>query len=314
MSAYRLLGPATVLDGCPTGVAFLPADAGIVAAYADRRVRVMRLDGTVVASFATGRAMSGPIAVSPDGKRVVTSDTCIDLAKGKPLWTSMAPFLSVAFAPNGRGVFVGIPVGVGRVVAATGKLSRFQPQGTYWSLVTALSVSRDGRSLVAGQSNGNVVLVDLEKKKNRADEHSTLRRLNAVAFGVDVVAVAGDGPDVRLLSSTDLSIRRSLPVATPSETRPPHRSESDWNDSLAWPETRGLAWTPDLATLVTATIGPNGGVTRLQVWNADRGEERARLTFPGSIAHNGVAVSPNGGTIALAAATGVFVAEMPRIV
>jgi hypothetical protein len=60
----------------------------------------MPLDGGKEKTVAISPGSGSPAALSPDGRRLVTSSACIDLQKGKALWTPARSFLSAAYMPE----------------------------------------------------------------------------------------------------------------------------------------------------------------------------------------------------------------------
>jgi WD40 repeat protein len=306
----------------PRQVAFVPGRAMLAALCQNGRLRLIPLQGgkeTSVSVATPATVLRTHLAVSPKGDLVLAGRFGVDPRTGKKLWTAKpkewwASALTVAVTPDGRSAIAG-----GRYCLnpATGKQTGYllDTVAQHTGGVTACAISRDGKTLATGDGSGNVVLTSLASRHgsvlaggNQDDDSATqgfFRSIEALAFGRDRLAVGGEGTEVRLLSPRDLSLVRSLPL---TERRAPRVPSS--------PETRGLAFAPDGVTLVAATVAADRRTAHVQVWNAETGKERMRVTVdhrlmsPGGL--RSLALSEDGSTIALALSTGTYVCDMPR--
>lgn len=278
----------------------------MAAPCANGRLRMIPLDGGKEKTVAIKAGAFNPAALSPDGRRLVTSNACIDVQKAKKVWAPARPFLSAVYMPDGKGLVVSFNFGVARVTAATGKIhDDLSPTSQAHSgSIGALAISGDGKTLATGCNSGTLALTDLGRSGASPREKS-LSPIAAVAFGREGLAVAVKGPDLLILSSKNLSSKRTLKLP---ESARGHESE-----------TRALAFAADGVTLFAACHArfPKGQYERadayLIVWDTVTGEERLRWRFePGMFVYQGLALSADGRTVALATIPGVYVCTLPE--
>lgn len=298
----RRLGPETTSADFPWSAVFLTGGATIAAACANKRLRLVPLDGSKekkpVAIDVPG---DEPIACSPDGTRVIAGGWCVDLETGKKLWRFKGlAALSPVYTPDGKQVITG--GGMNRVDPETGKVvdELRTPWVTHINGVCTVAVSPDGKTLAAGCRGGLVSLTDLATDAKIASEESSLAAVHSLVYGRDVIAVGGAGTEVRLLSPRDLSLVRALPVCARAATPA---------DPIAWPETR-VAFARDGVTLVATTNDPDRKRGFVQVWDASTGEERIRIELSRGVLWR-PAVSDDGRRLAVAASSGVYVCDVP---
>jgi WD40 repeat protein len=309
----RRLGTETGAKDHPWKVAFLPGRDTVAALCCNGRLRLVPLGGGKEKSVAIGGSGLGAhthLAASPTGAFVLAGRFCIDPATGKKLWSGGAsepwvPARTMVVAADGRTAYAGTY----RLDATTGEYSGtlIDPRGGHVGTVTTSALSISGELLATGDSSGIVVLTDLRSPVDPAapaavgrtraggceDKNSATRgffsRIDALAFGRQWLAVGGAAGEVRLLSTQDLALARSLPTGG---------------------YTLALAFLRDGATLVAATHSP-GGPTNLVVWNAETGQERLRIRDLGPCHH--LSPSDSAETVALALSTGVFLCDVSGI-
>jgi WD40 repeat protein len=253
-------------------VVFSPGGNHLITADHEKVVRVWDL--------ATGDALlalsgDGPIAISPDGKLLVT-DTAEE-SGGLALWDLEASLASgagqalssdtgeysnitnMAFSPDGSRLATSSQ-------DATAKIWTLSPEGVQESLslaghtgmVYGLAFSPDGRSLATGSNDGTARIWDISPSGNQeiltqAGHFNWLRRVAYSPDGARLVTTDGDGQAAILDAETGETL-------------------------LTFPHPAGVVWeatfSPDGTRLATA-----GEDNTARVWDANNGQELLTLTM-----------------------------------
>ncbi len=336
------LGDATTLKS-PKRVSFIPGHASLAVLCSSGSLQLVPLAGGKPKSVLVGTPLTTlrtHLAVSPTGDRILAGRFAVDPA-GKKLWTASTKeywcsVFTMVVSPDGNTAFAACF----RISTAKGKQTGFlvDTSSLHTGTIVSSAISRDGKVLATGDDSGGVVLTDVTKERKVAGagvphvgsvladgtDYETsatqgfFRSVDALAFGKKWLAVGGLSTALRLLSARDLSLVSSLPL---TDQKIPARAKNGSAELTPWavgkpcPDTRGLAFAPDGVTLVSATYVPRdakGGETRLQVWNAETGEETMRVAIPDKLGRpTSVAVSEDGATITLGLQSGVYMCAMP---
>jgi RNA polymerase sigma factor (sigma-70 family) len=236
------------------------------------------------------------LAFSPDGKVLVSGGDggdpgarVFDVATGKQLrqlGDRRNAVDGLAFARDGRAVYVGMGGSVRRFEVATGK--ELGPVGGHGQYISQVRLAPDGRVAVTAGGDRTIRFWDVRSGKE-------LKRLEGHGGGVRCVALSPDG---RLLASGgDDRTVRVWEVATGRQVRCLHGHDGDVYD---------IAFSPDGRLLASCDYFMGG----LLLWDAATGELQKRLTEGMGLMC--LAFAPDGRTLVAGEMAAKRARDMPR--
>ncbi|MGH2614592.1 MAG: hypothetical protein ACRDJC_05095, partial [Thermomicrobiales bacterium] len=253
-----------------------------------RKTLLHELWGSPIAKLGGGTGEIRGLSFSPDGATLVSADS-----QGVQLWStvSRAPtgtsvrteetLSGVAFAPDGASIATGGTHGV-QIRDPESLAPRGSPA---FSDVTSLAYAPDGSLIVAGGADGRVALIGLD---SRVEEF-----LSGPASRVNVVAHSRTGQIAAGRDDGTISLWDTAARGSPQVLTPPAWTDAPVGSAALDGPITAVSFDPTGAVLAA---GNRAGT----VWVWDVAEQQTRGFMSAGAAVNGLAFSPDGGSIVVA--------------
>jgi WD40 repeat protein len=324
-----------------TNAAFLPGGTAVTTGE-DATIRFWtRLMPRPVRTLRVAAELVDSLAISPDGAYLLAGDddrtaTLWDRRTGRrirqlrervpsPLFDeNPGPFLKTAFSPDGHRILASTDVGVRIWDTASGRSLAFLEQTNLDG--GGASFSPDGTRVVVANYDGAIRIWDWATGRVVTEFSSGKDPVYAAAFTPDgsaVVASTGvpeprtwvwDWAASRVLATFDVAATSTTPDGRLLMTQGLSVEVRDWRSGRTVADLRGAGgafdarFSPDGRFAVVSSGDVSTGEGGLQIWNWAAEAELLRIPLA---PFGGVAVSPDGGTIAAASGNTVSVYACP---
>jgi WD40 repeat protein len=336
VASHRLIA-ATRWDAAPLALAFTngghlleAVDPGAVGTWD------LASQPRIGARALAGQADGSAVALSPDGKIVATGgadgnvrlwNTATQQEIGAPMSSDAQPVDAVAFSPDGTLVAVASTDGNVQLWNAATQQEAGSALVAGGAQVNALAFSPDGRILATGGQDGTARLWDVATGNQVGATMATGDAVSALIFGAGgaTLATAEDdgstelwnvatqtqtGASLSVQGSTEVSSLAFSPNANILATGNGNGSIELWSPAgfhqPSAPLAIGPVEPPALAGHAAAVVSSSGAILAaidgqgtVRVWGLKTGRP-VGVPVPGIQAMTGLALSPDGGTLAVA--------------
>jgi WD40 repeat protein len=335
LASHRLIGTAT-WGAAPLALAFTGGGRGLQVAD-DVAVGTWNLsDGARIAALPlTGASGVTAVAFSPNGTTLATGDangniqlwnTATRQETGVPMSSDTQPVDAVAFSPDGSLVAAASSDGNVQVWSAATQQEAGSALVAGTAEVDALAFSPDGTTLATGDRDGAARLWDVSTGSQIGAAMATGYPVGALMFGAGGVTLATtEGDGTTELWNVATQTQTGAPLTAPGSAGVSSLAFSPHADALATGNSNGTIqlWSPAAfhlasAPLAIGAVGPpaaghapavlsadgriladSDGHGTVQVWDVTT-QRAVGVPLPGSGTVTGLALSPDGGTLAVA--------------
>jgi WD40 repeat protein len=335
LASRRLIGTAT-WDAAPLALAFTGGGQAVQVAD-DVAVGTWNLSNraTITALPLTGASGTTAVAFSPDGTALATGDangniwlwnTATRQETGGPMSSDTQPVDAVAFSPDGNLVAAASSDGNVQVWSAATQQEAGSALAAGTAEVDALAFSPDGKTLATGGRDGAARLWDVSTSSQVGTTMATGYPVGALMFGAGGATLATtEGDGTTELWNVATQTQTGAPLTAPGSAGVSSLAFSPNADALATGDSNGTIqlWSPAAFHLASAPLaigalglpadGParavlsaNGriladgnGHGTVQVWDVTT-QRAVGVPLPGHGTVTGLALSPDGGTLAVA--------------
>jgi WD40 repeat protein len=335
LASHRLMGAAT-WGAAPLALAFTSGGRALQVAD-DVAVGTWNLSNRarITALPLTGAPGGTTVAFSPDGTTLATGDasgnirlwnTATGQETGAPMSSDTQPVDAVAFSPDGTLVAAASSDGNVQVWSAATQQEAGSALAAGTAEVDALAFSPDGKALATGGRDGAARLWDVSTGSQIGATMATGYPVGALMFGAGGTTLASTESDgTTELWNVATQTQTGAPLTAPGSAGVSSLAFSPNADALATGDSNGTIqlWSPAAfhlasAPLAIGAVGPpaaghapavlsaNGrilaesdGHGTVQVWDVTT-QRALRVPLPGYRTVTGLALSPDGGTLAVA--------------